>query len=149
MEKHHLFYMFSAYFSSCPHTVRRTQSLLHEKLLKQIRRFHSLMYGCHVLPVPLPAAIADNLSDHRVPAVSMEPISQSHAIQRASVPSWIWHLEWFTIPGFICTKWGPKFVLNFECISGSCVSGWQIVACLAGFVFFVSFSLSFLFFIFL
>lgn len=103
------------------------------------------MYGCHVLPVPLPAAIADNLSDHRVPAVSMEPISQSHAIQRASVPSWIWHLEWLTIPGFICTKWGPKFVLNFECISGSCVSGWQIVACLAGFVLFVSFSLSFLF----
>lgn len=41
------------------------------------------MYGCHVLPVPLPAAMADNLSDHRVPAVSMEPISQAHAIQRA------------------------------------------------------------------
>lgn len=59
--------------------------------------------------------------------------------------SWIWHLKWFATQGFICTKWGPKFVLNFECISGSYISRWKIVACLAGFGFFVSFSLSFLF----
>lgn len=37
-----------------------------------------------VPPVPSPAATADDLKDHKVPTMSLEPTSQPHTIPRAS-----------------------------------------------------------------